>query len=344
MTLFQPDDCDESADDGADHVTDGPTLSASATHSHTHMTLKKHVITRWNSVLIMLESLLDLKAGVQESLKRIGHMDLLLTTGEWDILQDLCEFLTLFQDLTQLVSSSMTSLSLIPLIKDEIVEAVTISAKDSPSLRELKRVIAKKVDKRFPITRNIQLATLLDPSTKDVLGITNDEKIDILHDALTKQDEEFGASASALEVEAEGTQGSGESGVSGTCDQESPDCAQLVLSPVLSKKRKLLQKKKTLMCDSSDKAHDEIKRYLTCTATGEEEDNPLNFWKERCRDFPMLSKLCRVYLAISASSVPVECMFSVTGLILNGKRSSLAPYKLNYLSFIHDNFPLFCTV
>jgi hypothetical protein len=34
----------------------------------------------------------------------------------------------------------------------------------------------------------------------------------------------------------------------------------------------------------------------------------------------------------SVSSVPVECLFSTTGIKMNGKRSSLAPYRLNYLS------------
>jgi len=41
---------------------------------------------------------------------------------------------------------------------------------------------------------------------------------------------------------------------------------------------------------------------------------------------------------MSASSVPVECMFSTTGLISNGKQSSIGPEKLHRVLFIHDNF------
>ena len=41
---------------------------------------------------------------------------------------------------------------------------------------------------------------------------------------------------------------------------------------------------------------------------------------------------------MSATSVPVECMFSTTGIISNGKRSSIGPAKLNRILFIHDNF------
>jgi len=34
-------------------------------------------------------------------------------------------------------------------------------------------------------------------------------------------------------------------------------------------------------------------------------------------------------------------MFSTTGIIVNGKRSTLAPHRLNCLTFIHDNYQLY---
>ena len=36
--------------------------------------------------------------------------------------------------------------------------------------------------------------------------------------------------------------------------------------------------------------------------------------------------------------MPVESLISTTGLILNGKRSSVTPDKLTKIVFIHDNF------
>jgi len=52
-------------------------------------------------------------------------------------------------------------------------------------------------------------------------------------------------------------------------------------------------------------------------------------------------RYCRDTLSQSASLVPVENMFSTMGLLLNGKRSALAPHRANWLSFIHDNFALY---
>jgi hypothetical protein len=59
-----------------------------------------------------------------------------------------------------------------------------------------------------------------------------------------------------------------------------------------------------------------------------------------CFSFPILSKAAELYLGMNAASVPVECMFSTTGLISNEKRSSIGTQKLNRVLFIHDNFKL----
>ena len=64
----------------------------------------------------------------------------------------------------------------------------------------------------------------------------------------------------------------------------------------------------------------------------------LAFWQQHERQFPILSKMAQVYLNCSAASVAVESLFSCTGFVLNSKRSSLQPEKLNIISFIHDNF------
>ena len=57
--------------------------------------------------------------------------------------------------------------------------------------------------------------------------------------------------------------------------------------------------------------------------------------------FPLLQELARDTPSQSASSVPVENMFSTMVRLLNGKRSALAPHRANWLSFIHDNFSLY---
>jgi len=76
----------------------------------------------------------------------------------------------------------------------------------------------------------------------------------------------------------------------------------------------------------------------------EEGEHPLIFWKKQEKNFPHLSLFAKNYLTISASSVPVEAMFSTCGLMLNVKRNSMAPCRANILSVIHDNYPKFLDV
>jgi hypothetical protein len=89
--------------------------------------------------------------------------------------------------------------------------------------------------------------------------------------------------------------------------------------------------------DDTRKLDIEISSYLACKPTASEADDAVLFRKTYAAKYPTLQHVARCYLSKSASSVPVESMFSTTGLILNSKRSSTVPQKLNYITFIHDN-------
>jgi hypothetical protein len=49
----------------------------------------------------------------------------------------------------------------------------------------------------------------------------------------------------------------------------------------------------------------------------------------------VLSKLARKYMAIPASSVPSEPIFSLAGNIVNKKRTMLSPENVNLLIFLN---------
>ena len=57
------------------------------------------------------------------------------------------------------------------------------------------------------------------------------------------------------------------------------------------------------------------------------DDDPLIFWK-KVQQMDQLKQLTAVILTRSASSIDVKCMFSMMGLILNGKRSRLSACNL----------------
>ena len=82
-----------------------------------------------------------------------------------------------------------------------------------------------------------------------------------------------------------------------------------------TKKMKLVQKASQTVGTSSDinfKIESEVNTYIHLQITASEE-TPLAFWRKQEDNYPNLSILAKCYLSVSASSVPVEAMFSTCG-------------------------------
>ncbi|XP_046543896.1 zinc finger BED domain-containing protein 4-like [Haliotis rubra] len=71
--------------------------------------------------------------------------------------------------------------------------------------------------------------------------------------------------------------------------------------------------------------------------TSEEDCNPLHFWKEQKNVFPILSEPAKKYLAIPASSAPVERLFSVAGKTFRPERCRLNSTTFQTLMMIKSN-------
>ena len=85
-----------------------------------------------------------------------------------------------------------------------------------------------------------------------------------------------------------------------------------------------------------DRLHKEMERYIK-QETIDGDDDPLVWWKYRVRDFPLLNKLARKYLAVPASSSPSERLFSKAGQIVTSQRAQLKPDQANMLVFLAEN-------
>ena len=61
-----------------------------------------------------------------------------------------------------------------------------------------------------------------------------------------------------------------------------------------------------------------------------------DFWKEHETEYPLLSKMANTYCGISPGSVPTESLFSCARFLLNSRQSTMAPYKADMVTFVHD--------
>ena len=81
---------------------------------------------------------------------------------------------------------------------------------------------------------------------------------------------------------------------------------------------------------------DEVTNYLSLPLALETED-PLNWWKIRFQNFPQLAKFARKYLAIPATSVSSERLFSDAGNLISVKRTNLDTKLVGQMLFLKRN-------
>ena len=193
------------------------------------------------------------------------------------------------------------------------------------------------------MTEAVRIATLVDPSSKHLIAaeMSSEDMKNLLIEH-TKQVISRTTAASnftgSLSSTSESTSTDNTASTATGDDAGDIQSCQSPAQSQPSKKRKLLEKasqKASTGPYSSNgvNVESEVTTYIHLQMA-EHEANPLVFWKKQEHKFPNLSVLAKCYLTTSASSVPVEAMFSTCGLILNSKRCSMAPYRANMLSVI----------
>lgn len=81
----------------------------------------------------------------------------------------------------------------------------------------------------------------------------------------------------------------------------------------------------------------ELSNYLSIERASMDEDI-LEWWSTNAKSFPRLARMARDYLAICASSVPSERLFSKAGLIIRKHRSRLSNKNAEYLLCMNSWF------
>jgi hypothetical protein len=86
----------------------------------------------------------------------------------------------------------------------------------------------------------------------------------------------------------------------------------------------------------ADPIQDEISMYLSQHAVALEAD-PLAWWRQHQSLFPVLARLARKFLAIPATSAPVERVWSTAGNAVTKRRARLADDMIDAVVFCHEN-------
>jgi hypothetical protein len=68
-------------------------------------------------------------------------------------------------------------------------------------------------------------------------------------------------------------------------------------------------------------------------------NNPLDWWRLKQQQYPLLASIACKVLAIPATSAPLERVFSVAGITIAKERSRLDPSNAGEVIFLHDVMP-----
>jgi len=270
--------------------------------------------TRWNSQLTMVRSILRIPEA------KLQELDCpQLNRYERNILDELSEILTPFETATNLLQgqNSVTASLVVPCVRGTTAQLQKMSAKYRSKLMaalqaSFDRRMAPYAEKEVFI-----LATALDPRFK--LKWAQGMELERLTSLLTTK---------------------------ATACSHSPAPAPTAASPPAKRPRQaedfldfFLESQSAATSTttaSPTSVQMEVQDYLREPSLDRSKD-PLAYWSTQDTKYPHLATLAAKYLAVPATSAPVERLFSIGGKIFRPDRCRLSDTVFEQLMFIHSN-------
>lgn len=280
--------------------------------------------TRWNSQLIMVKSLLNVPA---EKLDKLDCHNLKI--HERNILMDLCEILTPFESATHKLQgqNTVTSSLVIPVVQAMTIQLEKLKNKyDSEFVKELQASFKKRIA-TYEEKHIFEMASALDPRFK--LQWAKGEKKARLEAELEKK----ASAISHLITKTHNTPKFSRSSDDETSQPPAKKSRQEDHEDILDVFMEQLE------CPSSPQVSPiktEVSSYLSAPLLDRTKD-PLAYWTSNEAQYPHLARLAAKYLAVPASSAPVERLFSIGGMTFRPDRCRLSDKVFQELMFIRSN-------
>lgn len=272
--------------------------------------LKQHIKTRWNSVYTMLQSIFDVQSEIKslllnkDELNRISKID-------FDLLSKLLDFLKLFKECSEKLSSEKTpTIHIYVLWYDKLKNHCKQKMLDSSIILQLKAETLQSIEKRLSPTDIHFVGLFFNPPFKQLNFLSSEQKDQVLS-TIKAIIGEYCMDTIKKKYD------------NNDSPNENQDFAEY-RDEHNSKKMKL---------EKSD-VEIEIENYYN--SSNENENDVLKFWK-CANNLKILQKLAKQVLNIPVSSATSERVFSTSGLILSERRTRLLSTNLDKLLFLHKN-------
>ncbi|XP_077094330.1 E3 SUMO-protein ligase ZBED1-like [Siphateles boraxobius] len=304
------------------------------------------VSTRWNSSYEMVERYLEQQVAIYSALtdnsvknKQDGSR---LSDQEVSFAESVVRIMKPLKTITTILSTETTpSVSMILPLKTMIMKSMEQNDDDAPIVREMKNAIRENLQIRY-IDPDLQdffnKCTALDPRFKSLPHLDPAHHQNVF-DAFIAE-----VMSRTEQIETETTQDR-PSTSQATSFAEMPE-SETSSSPPPPKKSAMAEVFGSLFAtsqmdhtDLKQKVKEEVHAYIAKESTSLESD-PLDWWRSNETIFPNLAKLAKCYLAVPATSVPSERVFSKAGDIVIATRSTLTSESVDILVFLKKNLKI----
>jgi len=311
------------------HFRRSPLATTQLERAQQQLDLPRHKLlqdcaTRWNSQCVMLERLLEQRDAVSLVLASVPTVKN-LSAQQWSTAAELTSTLRPFLEVTTLMSgASYPTISMIVPVVDGLQHLLKNTA---GGLDVLRSVLARMVQDKFgDVFDDDQLcvATVVDPRFKLAPFDHADRRQRAVETTVRAMEKMMPSSAASAP----------------TPDQSTTVVADQPAAP-LSLWSKLDMASTQAPTSNTTDSHQHILRrelqQFTDVAVIPRSDCPLSWWARNKITYPSVAAVARRLLAIPATSVPSERLFSKAGDVISKKRNRLAPSKADRVVFLMDN-------
>ncbi|KAG6661883.1 hypothetical protein CIPAW_03G205900 [Carya illinoinensis] len=298
------------------------------------------VPTRWNSTYLMLDAAIQFK----EVFPRYGDRDRCFewvpTVEEWGQVENVCQLLAIFNEVTNIVSGSDYPTA--NLFLSEVWRMKDILGKKSRDENEYMKSMVRKMSAKFDkywgeCNLLMSIAAVLDPRFKMVLiqfcfpliyhmpnaAKNIDHVSQVLHELYDEYVHEYNST-----LEAQREQDNARMNVSGSSSSVGTGRSM--------QSGQSLFKSFVRSVDTVQPSKSELDNYLEesiyiCEEGSDASFNALDWWKTNSLKFRTLSKLARDILATPITTVSSESTFSAGGRVIDPHRASLSTETVQML-------------
>ena len=280
---------------------------------------------------MMLARMFKLKSAVRMYLADHEKVNVLISSLEWELMEKVITLLKPFFDLTIELSSDLISIAaVIPNLRNlkyylGKVNTSLVGSMLNDILTAIENRFFDESNQSILSNPNYFIPTILDPRFKYSLPNYDNAKAWLINMVLhTEVEESESASPSMCQP----------SDVPSSSTSDQPDWSACF--------KDILSQSKPASSSNSESASatkvEEVEKYLYDAPEPIWED-PLRYWRRNQRVYPTLAFLARKYLAIPATSVYSERLFSEFGQIYQKNRFRLRPETSEKILFLHQNLP-----